>query len=58
MLPFLYEVFCLLLWALTIDAQSSYSPVIRRIIENAKADGINLTSLPFAPAAFASIEAI
>ncbi|KAH0565733.1 hypothetical protein GP486_000875 [Trichoglossum hirsutum] len=36
----------------------SYSPSIARIIETAKADGIDLAALPFAAAAFGSIDSI
>ena len=36
--------------------KTQYSPQIRKIINNAKADGIDLVSLPFAAAAFAGID--
>lgn len=39
-------------------ANMSYSPTITRIIAAAKSDGIDLTVLPFADAAFASIDAV
>lgn len=38
--------------------QTQYSPYIRKIINNAKADGIDLLALPFAAAAFAGIEEV
>ncbi len=40
------------------NTSSHYSPQIKRIISNAKADGIDLLALPFAAAAFAGIEEI
>ena len=36
--------------------QSQYSPQIQNIIQNAKADGIDLLALPFTAAAFTAIE--
>ncbi|KAI9855708.1 MAG: hypothetical protein M1813_009670 [Trichoglossum hirsutum] len=36
----------------------SYSPSVTRIVETAKADGIDLAALPFASAAFDSVDAI
>ena len=38
--------------------KTQYSPRIQKIINNAKADGIDLVSLPFASAAFAGIEEV
>ena len=39
-----------------VGNRTQYSPRIQKIINNAKADGIDLVSLPFASAAFAGIE--
>lgn len=41
-----------------VGNKTQYSPQIRKIINNAKADGIDLVSLPFASAAFAGIEEV
>ena len=38
--------------------KTQYSPRIQKIINNAKADGIDLVALPFASAAFAGIEEV
>ena len=41
-----------------VGNRTQYSPQIRKIINNAKADGIDLVALPFASAAFAAIEEV
>ncbi|MCJ1224879.1 hypothetical protein MMC12_001526 [Toensbergia leucococca] len=51
-------IFVFFLSLLPTTLSQDYPPSILHIIQAAKADGINLLALPFAAAAFASIEAI